>query len=118
MVFMIPVVIKNLLSRSATRPYPRTPRRLPPGVRGQLVNDAEKCILCGACARKCPSQCLTVKREEGLWQCDPFACVYCGNCVEVCPTGSLSQLRQWRPATGKREMIVVRVAVRDKDEVK
>ena len=118
MVFMIPVVIRNLLSGSATRPYPRTSRLLFAGTRGQLVNDAEKCILCGVCARKCPSQCLTVKREEGLWQCDPFACVFCGVCVEVCPTGSLVQILQWRPAVNKREKIVVRVVIRGKDEVK
>ncbi len=112
MVFMIPVVLKNLFGRCATRPYPQSPRQLFAGSRGQLINDAGKCILCGTCARNCPSQCLTVSRKEGLWQYEPFACVFCGVCVEACPTGSLSQLGQWRPAVRERERVVLKVEVK------
>jgi len=110
--FMIPVVLKNLFGRSATRPYPQKPRRPFAGSRGQLVNDAVKCILCGTCARVCPAQCLTVRRKEGLWEYEPFACVSCGVCVETCPAGSLSQLCQWRPAVRERERVVLKVEVK------
>jgi formate hydrogenlyase subunit 6/NADH:ubiquinone oxidoreductase subunit I len=109
MVFMIPLVIRNLFGRCATRPYPRNPRPLFAGSRGQLVNDAGKCILCGTCARVCPAQCLTVRKKEGRWEYEPFACVSCGVCVEACPAGSLAQLGQWRPAVRQRERVVLSV---------
>lgn len=111
MVFMTPVVIKNLFGRSATRPYPQTQRPLFAGSRGQLVNDVDKCILCGTCARACPSQCLTIRRKEGRWAYEPFVCIFCGVCVAACPTGSLSLLGQWRPAVRVRETVVLKVDV-------
>ncbi|RJX26524.1 MAG: 4Fe-4S dicluster domain-containing protein [Desulfurivibrio sp.] len=106
---MLPVVLRNLLGRCATRPYPRQARQPFAGSRGQLVNDAGSCILCGTCARVCPSQCLTVSRKDGLWQYEPFACICCGVCVEACPSGSLTQLGRWRPAVRERERVVMEV---------
>jgi len=113
---MLPVVLKNLFGRIATRPYPKQPRQPFAGSRGQIVNDPGKCVLCGTCARDCPSQCLTVSRKEGLWQYEPFACVFCGVCVESCPTGSLAQLSQWRPAVRERERVVLKVEVKSEKE--
>lgn len=116
MLSMIPVVIRNLFGRIATRPYPRHPRPPFAGARGQLENDAEKCLLCGTCARVCPSQCLTVRKKEGLWEYEPFACVFCGVCVESCPAGSLAQLGRWRPAVRERERVVLKVEVKSAEE--
>jgi formate hydrogenlyase subunit 6/NADH:ubiquinone oxidoreductase subunit I len=85
-----PTVIKNLLKKPATRKYPFDVREPFPNYRGELVIDIDKCIFCGMCSRKCPSQCITVDKAAGTWQCDPHACVYCGLCRDNCPTKCLS----------------------------
>lgn len=52
---------------------------------GKIVNDMEKCILCGLCARKCPQECITVDRTgEKTWSIDRDKCVQCGACIDAC----------------------------------
>ncbi|MCJ2164476.1 MULTISPECIES: 4Fe-4S binding protein [unclassified Pseudodesulfovibrio] len=85
-----PTVIKNLLKKPATRNYPFVVREPFPNFRGELVIDIEKCIFCGMCERKCPSQCITVDKQAGTWQCDPHACISCGYCRDNCPTKCLT----------------------------
>ncbi|TVM19823.1 4Fe-4S ferredoxin [Oceanidesulfovibrio indonesiensis] len=99
-------VLKNLFNTKSTRPYPFVVRDPFPDARGELYNEIEKCIFCGSCSRKCPSQCITVDKEKGLWTCDPFACVYCGTCMDVCPVHCLHHKETWRHVTPEREMIV------------
>ena len=98
-------ILKNLITKKSTRPYPFVIREPFEISRGELYNDIDNCIFCSTCARKCPSQCITVDKEKGIWTCDPFACVYCGTCMEACPTHCLHHKRTWRPVTDKREMI-------------
>ncbi|GAB7080479.1 4Fe-4S binding protein [Megalodesulfovibrio paquesii] len=102
---MVPTVVKNLLNKKSTRPYPFVVREPFPDQRGELYCDIDKYIFCGTCARKCPSQCISVDKEKGIWKCDPFACVYCGTCEEVCPTHCLHHKGTWRPVAGERQMI-------------
>ncbi len=117
MVFMTPVVLKNFLSQPATRLYPAEAREPFAGSRGKLWNSVATCILCGMCAKKCPSQCITVRRKDELWEYDPFACVFCGICTESCPTGSLQQLEERREVADHREKVVLKVHVdRTKDK--
>ena len=104
---MTTTVLKNLVTKKSTRPYPFTVREPFAISRGELYNDIDECIFCSTCARKCPSQCITVDKEKGVWTCDPFACVYCGTCVETCPTNCLHHKRTWRPVTAAREMIAM-----------
>ncbi|WDP92091.1 MAG: 4Fe-4S binding protein [Desulfobacter sp.] len=86
---MIKNIFKNFVSKSATRAYPIEVRPGFKNARGELDNKVRECTLCGLCARKCPSQCITVSRKEKIWEFNPFACVYCGICVEACPQGCL-----------------------------
>ncbi|WP_319542399.1 4Fe-4S dicluster domain-containing protein [uncultured Pseudodesulfovibrio sp.] len=85
-----PTVVKNLLKKPATRNYPFVVREPFPNFRGELVIDIEKCIFCGMCERKCPSQCISVDKTAGTWQCDPHACISCGYCRDNCPTKCLT----------------------------
>lgn len=52
---------------------------------GKPVNDHEKCIHCGLCARNCPMAAITVDRASKTWTIDYDACVACGTCVAECP---------------------------------
>lgn len=98
-------VLTHLIGKSATRLYPAEVRDPFDGARGELSIDISRCILCKTCARKCPSQCITVEPSEGLWQLDPFACLSCGVCVDTCPKQCLSFLQKYRPPMEQREMI-------------
>ncbi len=99
---MLKTLIRNLTKKPATRNYPAEKRPTFPLFRGYLDVKIEDCIFCGACARKCPSHCITTKPREGFWSYDPFACVYCSACTEVCPKKCLIMEEQRRmPAPSK-----------------
>lgn len=82
--------LRNLFSKPATRPYPREPRKYPARTRGHIENDIDACILCGLCARKCPTGAIKVDRAGKTWSISRFSCIQCGACVESCPKKSLS----------------------------
>jgi NAD-dependent dihydropyrimidine dehydrogenase PreA subunit len=45
--------------------------------------DAEKCIGCTACARVCPTNCITGKAKE-VHVIDQSECIACGACFDAC----------------------------------
>lgn len=98
-------VVRNLLTKSATRLYPIDVREPFEGYRGRLDNRIEECIFCKTCQVKCPSQCITVDAKAGTWDCDPFACVYCAICVDHCPVHCLFMDNTHRKPSAEREMI-------------
>ncbi len=102
---MTPNIVRNLVIQKSTRRYPAEVRAPFAQVRGELINDIERCIFCGTCEVKCPSQCIQVDPKACIWTCDPFACVYCGICVDTCPAKSLYQKTQYRSPTGERLII-------------
>lgn len=105
MAFMTGNVLRNLMGKYSTRLYPIEIRPAFEAYRGELYNEIEKCIFCQSCARKCPSQCISIDKEKGIWTCDPFACVYCGLCVEACPVNCLHMKSVHRHVATSREMI-------------
>jgi ech hydrogenase subunit F len=105
MMFMTPHILKNLFQKSATRMYPLEQREPFERARGELAIAVEDCIFCGACARKCPSQCITVDKKTATWTLDPMACICCGICVAACPKDCLRQeLVYRRPCTAREEI--------------
>jgi len=84
-----PVILKNFLSKSATRLYPYEKREPFKNVRGELEIEIENCKLCGICAKKCPVGCIVVDKKQRTWKVDPFECIYCGICADNCPTHCL-----------------------------
>lgn len=86
-VVMLKTLLFNLIKGPVTRKYPYEEREPFPGERGViLMTDQSKCIYCGLCARKCPSDALSVTRTpEKIWKYERFRCILCGACVEACP---------------------------------
>jgi formate hydrogenlyase subunit 6/NADH:ubiquinone oxidoreductase subunit I len=78
---MIGNVARNLFSKPATRQYPMVKREPFKDVRGRLDNEIDKCIFCGICERKCPSNAIKVSKTEKSWELDPFKCIICSSCV-------------------------------------
>ncbi|HHW04181.1 MAG TPA: 4Fe-4S binding protein [Thermoanaerobacterales bacterium] len=95
-------VLLNLAKKPVTRMYPDVKRNYFENTRGHLINDMEKCVLCGICQRVCPSNCIKVNRDEARWEYNPFECVLCGVCVERCVKKSLKLDSAYRqPASSK-----------------
>ncbi|MEH0022527.1 MAG: 4Fe-4S binding protein [Desulfobacter sp.] len=104
---MIKNIFRNFVSGSATRPYPIEVRPGFKDARGELANKIGECTLCGICARKCPSQCITVSRKDQYWEVDPFSCVYCGICVEACPQNCLLHYAEHRKPARKKSGLLL-----------
>jgi formate hydrogenlyase subunit 6/NADH:ubiquinone oxidoreductase subunit I len=104
--FMTKTVLKNLVTRYATRLYPFHKKEPFSRVKGELKIVMEKCILCGVCQMRCPSQCIVVSKQEKTWQVDPFACVYCGICVDACPVKCLFQEGLYRAPLAEKDMVL------------
>lgn len=82
---MIGNIFKNMSSKPATRQYPKEVRSSFKDTRGHIGINIDNCIFCGICSKKCPSNALTVDRNEKSWEIDPFKCIICNVCEEVCP---------------------------------
>ncbi|MDR0876968.1 MAG: NADH-quinone oxidoreductase subunit NuoF [Treponema sp.] len=61
----------------------------------RFIIDQEKCIGCGACAKKCPGNCITQvqgsDKKRPPYQIDQAACVKCGECFKTCKFGAISK---------------------------
>lgn len=75
------------------------------------IEDKKKCCGCGACAQKCPKQCITLREDnEGFLypQVDINLCIDCGLCEKVCPVSNKYEARkplQTLAAINKNEKI-------------
>ncbi|HHU37483.1 MAG TPA: NADH-quinone oxidoreductase subunit NuoF [Treponema sp.] len=54
-----------------------------------MIND--NCIGCGACARKCPANCISGERKT-MHVIDQAACLKCGECFTVCKFGAVDKV--------------------------
>ncbi len=82
--------LKNLFSKPATEKYPFEERKFADRYRGKVDIKIDDCLMCGLCARKCPSGAITVNRETKTWTIDRMGCVQCSNCVNSCPKKCLT----------------------------
>ncbi|MDP4093511.1 MAG: 4Fe-4S binding protein [Bacillota bacterium] len=104
MLDMIKNVFKNLGSKPATRQYPFEKREPFKNTRGQVGGvDIDTCIFCGICSRKCPSNAITVNKNEKSWEINRYKCVVCGVCSEVCPKKCLHMQEDYRTAATKMD---------------
>jgi formate hydrogenlyase subunit 6/NADH:ubiquinone oxidoreductase subunit I len=83
-------VLKNVISKPATRMYPFEQREAMKDARGALGEiEINKCIFCGICATKCPSIAIKVDKTERSWEFNRLKCIVCNVCVETCPVKCL-----------------------------
>ncbi len=84
---------------AVTRRYPEEPAvAVGERTRGHLINDASRCIVCRACEKACPVDCIIMDGERtednklraSRFDIDLAKCLSCGLCVRVCPTDSLA----------------------------
>jgi formate hydrogenlyase subunit 6/NADH:ubiquinone oxidoreductase subunit I len=86
------MVMRSLFKKPATLMYPVIPREYKERTRGHIEVDMEACILCGICSKKCPTDAITVSRDDKTWQIERMSCIQCSCCVEVCPKKCLTNV--------------------------
>ncbi len=92
------VVSRSALSRPATRLYPFEKRPFYKNTRGAVAIDIDRCILCGICQKRCPTQAITVTKAAKDWQINRLRCISCGACVDACPKKCLWLENKYSPA--------------------
>jgi formate hydrogenlyase subunit 6/NADH:ubiquinone oxidoreductase subunit I len=96
------MVMGSLFKKPATLMYPVVPREWQERTRGHIDIVMDDCILCGICAKKCPTQAISVARDAKSWTIQRMRCIQCSCCVEVCPKKCLVNRGDYTaPSTGK-----------------
>ncbi len=115
---MVENVLKNLVSKPATRMYPVDKREPFKDSRGHIEGcDIDMCIFCGMCQRKCPSDAIVVNKAEKSWEIDQFKCVICNACVEVCPKKCINSSSSHKTAQYKKDKLKIVQAQKDTESV-
>ncbi|MEM3047167.1 MAG: 4Fe-4S dicluster domain-containing protein [Candidatus Bathyarchaeia archaeon] len=86
----------------------------PPGLRGRLRFNPEKCVGCGACSQACTSGANSFNDEAGkrTVRIALGRCIFCGRCREICPQEALDQTPEFELAymdPGDTELTEVKV---------
>lgn len=81
--------------------------------RGLIYLEPSKCIMCYACVKVCPAQCIVIegvrlKADNYMtrFTVDNSKCIFCSLCTEVCPTDCIIHGREWDYSSFKREGMV------------
>ena len=89
------MILRSLVKKPATLMYPVVPREWKERTRGRIEIEIDKCIFCGICARKCPTDALKVDKNEKSWTIERMGCIQCGCCIEACPKDCLANMAEY-----------------------
>jgi NADH-quinone oxidoreductase subunit I len=97
------VTLRHLFSPAVTVQYPKQRRTLPLRSLNRHVLTVDlgsgklKCTACDACAKICPTRCITIvgagkgkERHPVEFVIDHNLCMYCNLCVEACPFDAIT----------------------------
>lgn len=90
------MTLKSLFKRPETIRYPYETKLPVEDLKGHVENDIVECTLCGICAKRCPTGCITVDKEAESWTINPFDCIQCRTCVRECPQHCLTMMPEYR----------------------
>jgi len=71
------------------------PVETPPGFRGKIQYEKDKCIGCQLCLNVCPSKAIEFKAEEKKIKIFLARCTFCSQCNDVCPVNCLSMSNEF-----------------------
>lgn len=99
------MILGSLFKKPATLMYPVVPRKFEERTRGHIEIDMDACILCGICAKRCPTDAIEVDRKEARsWGIDRLRCIQCNWCVEYCPKKCLYMKNEYsQPSVGQNK---------------
>ena len=111
------ITFREFFKPVVTVPYPYETIKMKDRFRGhvELIEDEEgkpKCVVCMACQRACPSECITIEGEkpEGSkkkvltsYRLDFTTCSLCGSCVESCNFDALTFSKEYNLASTRKE---------------
>jgi ech hydrogenase subunit F len=92
------VIARSVLSRPATRLYPFEKRPFFKNTRGSVSIEIDKCIFCGICEKKCPTDAIKVTKATKDWEINRLRCIACNACVEACPKKCLAMENMYSAA--------------------
>ena len=104
LVYMVPQLIRAVLSPARTVRFPFAAAEIPEGYRGLVRVHADRCRGCSLCVRDCPAFALELRREDRqTFQLIyyPDRCAYCGQCELSCNFGAIYQENECAPSTTK-----------------
>lgn len=118
------VTFTNVWRKKVTLQYPEKRWELPENYRGMPVlpvdpkTGTHRCIACGACARICPEQIITVVHEVGEdkkrklteFTIDMSRCMFCGLCSDICPTSGLVPSDVYELSSTSRDQMMFNLA--------
>ena len=98
------LITRSALSKYATRLYPFAKRAPYQNTRGHIVIDANLCIFCSLCQKRCPTDAIAVNKGEKTWTIDRMRCIQCGACVDICPKKCLSMDQAYTPVSETKSL--------------
>jgi formate hydrogenlyase subunit 6/NADH:ubiquinone oxidoreductase subunit I len=122
---ILKVLLRQLFGKPATNPFPASrapksataflqaiqdkrvaanpPVAVPPGFRGKLQYDREKCIGCQLCIKVCPGKVIEFIPEQKKVKFFITRCCFCAQCADVCPVDCIAMTDEFLLAdTDKR----------------
>ena len=96
------VVLGSLFKKPSTLMYPVVPREWEERTRGAVSINVDGCVLCGACARACPTHAIEVDRKGSTWAIERMACIQCRGCVDNCPPKCLEMDQKYTEPGGEK----------------